>query len=78
MTFKLVKKSSGPALSVYHVVNGAGAVCGSINIRPDEEKDLLRYWRADAPPAARASTARPRVEPVRLPKLSRQAILRGC
>jgi hypothetical protein len=75
--FKLVKKSTGAVLTVFHVMNGP-AIVGSINVRPDEEKHLLRHWRADAPPAARASIARPRVEPVRLPKLSRQAILRGC
>jgi hypothetical protein len=54
MTFKLVKKSTGPALSVFHVVNSAGAIVGSINVRSDEEKDLLRYWRTDAPPGRKA------------------------
>ena len=73
MTFKLVKKSTGPALSVFHVVNSAGVIVGSINVRSDEEKDLLRYWRADAPPAVK-----PAVKAVRLPAMSRQAILRGC
>jgi hypothetical protein len=72
MTFKLTKKSSGPALMVYHVMNGAGAIVGSINIRPDEEKDLLRYWRADASP-----TAKPKVAPLKLPRLSPQALLRS-
>ena len=72
MTFKLVKKSTGPALSVFHVVNSAGAIVGSINVRPDEEKDLLRYWRTH-PPAVK-----PAVKAVRLPAVSKQAILRGC
>jgi hypothetical protein len=74
MTFKLVKKSTGPALSVFHVVNSAGAIVGSINVRSDEEKDLLRYWRADAPPGRKARA----VKAVRLPAMSKQAILRGC
>ena len=72
MTFKLVKKSTGPALSVFRVVNSAGAAVGSINVRPDEEGDLLAHWRADAAPAAK-----PAVKAVRLPQLSKKAILRG-
>jgi hypothetical protein len=67
--FKLVKKSTGPA---FHVMNGP-AIVGSINVRPDEEKDLLRYWRADASP-----TAKPKVAPLKLPRLSKAALLRGC
>ena len=32
MNFKLLKKDTGPTLTKFHVLDSAGAICGSINV----------------------------------------------
>lgn len=74
MRFQLVRKSTGRVLTTFHITNSKNDICGSINVPNSEAADLQKHWRgAYAPPAAK-----PGVKPVALPRLSKQAVLRGC
>jgi hypothetical protein len=74
MNFRLVQHKSTRALTTFHVLNKAGDVVGSINVPPAEAKDLQKCWLgAHRDPAAKAGPPR-----VRLPAMSKAAILRGC
>ena len=50
--FQLKQVSANDSLIKFHVNNQSdGSICGSINVEPSEESDLLQHWRS-APPAA--------------------------
>ena len=81
MKFQLVQHSTTRANTVFHVRDaGDGTVLGSINCPRGQEDDLLGHWRgaqqSPGTPAGPAAAARPGVK-LRLPPLSKQAILRG-
>ena len=42
--FTLTKKSANNVKTTFHVLNGAGDICGSINVQNAEVPDLLRHW----------------------------------
>ena len=44
MKCNLVKTSSNQVVAKYHVTNSAGDICGSINVSPSEEADVLSHW----------------------------------
>jgi hypothetical protein len=44
MTFKLEKKSANHVLVKYHITDKRGDICGSVNVSPEEESDLLKCW----------------------------------
>jgi hypothetical protein len=81
--FKLIKQFSNQLVTKFHVLRGDDIV-GSINIKPDEEADLLRHWSGPAPsasaqagagiPAMRMAAAMLRAKPARM---SRAALLRS-
>jgi hypothetical protein len=74
MTFRLLKKTTGRASTIFHVTDAASAVLGSVNVPREQENDLQKCWAgAHGPPAAKAAVPR-----VRLPAMSKAAILRGC
>ena len=78
MTFELVHKGNTAANAVFHVLDSAGTVCGSINVPRGQEDDLQRQWRGTSQsPARAAAAARPDAK-LRLAPLSESAILRGC
>jgi hypothetical protein len=81
MRFKLLVHKKTKALTTFHVTDQTGAVVGSVSVPPSEANDLQKCWLgAHRDPTARgaAAAARPGVKPVKLPQLSRKAILRGC
>ena len=82
MTFKLLKKSTGPVLTKFHVVNARGDIVGSINVANGEVNDLQKCWRDSAAPAAGASkqstVAMLSAALRKGPRLSKQGVLRGC
>jgi hypothetical protein len=48
MSFRLTKKSTGKVLTTFHVLNSAGDICGSINVRNGKEtEELIRCWSGD-------------------------------
>ena len=49
MTFRLEKKTSNRLQTTFHVINGKGDLCGSINVKNSEVDDLLRCWTGTAP-----------------------------
>jgi hypothetical protein len=82
MTFKLEKKTSNRLQTTFHVLNGKGDICGSINIKNSEVSDLLRCWVGTAlvkdsskqsPQSALAQAFLRNRKPG-----SKAAILRGC
>ena len=80
MTFKLTEKGRTRLNTTFHITDSAGDICGSVNVPNEAASDLLKHWRgAQSPgtPAGAAAAARPGVK-LRLPPLSKQAILRGC
>jgi hypothetical protein len=87
MTFKLLKKSTGPVLTKFHVVDSAGDIVGSINVANEQATDLQKHWREPVAPAAGASkqakaiamlSAAVRKGPRLSKEASKAAILRGC
>jgi hypothetical protein len=88
MTFKLLKKSAGPALVKYHIVNPRGDVIGQANVPPNEVSDFQKHWRGSfVPTASAAAKHQSAVSAIsnalrKAPRLSREAgkaaILRGC
>ncbi len=83
MTFRLEKKTSNQLQTTFHVINGKGDLCGSINVKNSEADDLLRCWTGTAPAAnagkqpsavAALSAAFQRAKP----RMSKAGILRGC
>jgi hypothetical protein len=84
MKFNLVKKSSNQLVVKYHVTNSDGDICGSINVSPSEEADLLRCWVGSTakPQQSRMSSQRnPMVAALLNAKskfINRQALLRSC
>ena len=49
-TFKLEKSTaSNRTISKFNVIDGDGALCGIISVKPEEEADLLAHWKG-APP----------------------------
>jgi hypothetical protein len=74
MNFRLLKKSTNAAISTFHILNEAGEACGSVNVPNKQAEDLKRHWKG----AYAAPAAKPKVPAVRLPQLSKKAILRGC
>ena len=84
MTFKLLRKKSDRAKTVFHVTNTAGDILGSISVRPEEEADLLRrFGPADnaGPPSSSAVGRRAMAKCLKtLPfnEAGQRAILRGC
>jgi hypothetical protein len=83
-SFRLEKKSSNRVKTVFHVVNDSGDICGSINVAPSEESDLLKHWagaKDQRQPQAQAQSQNPFVEALMRAKskvTNRQAVLRGC
>ena len=83
MTFKLLKKSTGATLTKFHVVDARGDIVGSINVANEQASDLLKHWRDPGAPAAAAGNHARTVNAIsnalrRGPRLSKEAILRGC
>jgi hypothetical protein len=58
MNFRLEKQSATRALVKYHIKNSAGELCGSVNVPPSQEADLLKHWHGpQAAPAKAAAKA---------------------
>ena len=80
--FKLTQKASNRSRTTFHVIDSAGAVCGSINVANNQAADLLRCWTGTAP-AKDSSKQSPRAALAaaflkgRKPS-SKASILRGC
>ena len=54
--FQLKQVSANDSLIKFHVINQSdGSICGSINVEPSEESDLLAHWRDASRPAAAAA-----------------------
>ena len=73
MTFNLLRKSSGRINTTFHITDAACTVVGSANIPIGQEADFQKCWQDGRGPAA----AKPGVPRVRLPAMSKAAILRG-
>ena len=78
MTFKLLKKATGPVLTKFHVTDSAGSIVGSINVANEQAADLQKQWREPGAPAAAASPHARAVNAIsaalkRGPRLSREA-----
>ena len=68
--FKLTRRASNRSGTTFHVIDSAGAICGSINVANDQAADLVRCWSGattDSPQrssssktAAATLSARPR------------------
>ena len=84
MTFKLLKKSTGPTLTKFHVVDSTNAIVGSINVANEQASDLQKHWRGAAPAAgatkqsSAAAALAAAFKRNRGPATSKEAILRGC
>jgi hypothetical protein len=80
MKFRLMQKSADRLLTKFHVLNAAGDIIGSVNVKNHEVRDLLRCWSgaADWSPSERKQPSAGPVKLKPLPPMSRQAILRGC
>jgi hypothetical protein len=84
MNFRLLKKATNRVKTIFHVVNSAGDICGSINVAPSEEADLLKHWQGSTvqPQASSSRDGNTNAFVAALmknrPKFSKQAILRGC
>ena len=76
MRFRLVRqpKATKSGNAVFNVVNTKDEACGTITVPRGEIGDLLRHWTGGVytPPAAKAS-----IPAVKLPKLSKAALLRS-
>jgi hypothetical protein len=83
MTFRLEKKATNRLQTTFHVINGKGDICGSIDVKNSEVGDLLRCWAGSTPakdspkqsPSSKALAAS--FMKARRPG-SRAPILRGC
>ena len=81
MTFKLVHKSTNAALATYYITDGRGDI---VNVKPDEVADLQKCWRDSVPATAATAGKQARAANAlvaalkRGPRMSKQAILRGC
>lgn len=86
MNFRLEKTASNRVVSKFHVLNAAGDIVGSSNVKPSEEADLLAHWKGAPRAAPRAATAAGKenrmvsamAEAAKKHPLSKQAVLRGC
>jgi hypothetical protein len=78
MDFRLVKKTSTKANTVFQIVDDRGDIRGSINIPLGAESDLLRRWAGSTgnPPAAKQGMAKALLRSRR--QVSKAAVLRGC
>jgi hypothetical protein len=80
MDFKLTEKKRTTSLVTFHILNARNDVVGSVNVAPSEANDLLAHWKG---PASTAGAAKPAGTAAmaaafkKLPKLSKEAILRG-
>lgn len=84
-SFKLERKSTGRVLTNFKVTDDKGAVYGSINVPNEAVSDLLKHWKETTPApraASKQSTAAAALSAAfkraKQPRLSKQAILRGC
>jgi hypothetical protein len=80
MQFRLEKKEATKALVKFHILNSAGELCGSVNVPPAQEADLLKHWRApQATTAAKPADGKAAIVAAlkRGPRLTRQALLRS-
>ena len=85
MNFRLEKKEASRALVKFHILNSAGELCGSVNVPPSQESDLLKHWHApeEAAPAAKAASKAARSKAAIVaalkkgPRLSKAALLRS-
>ena len=82
MTFRLEKKAINQLLTTFHVINGKGDICGSINVKNSEVGDLLRCWVGTAPASGSPKQSPRSVLAAAFVKArrptSKAAILRGC
>jgi hypothetical protein len=77
MNFRLLKKTSTKANTVFQVIDNVGAIRGSITVPLGAEDDLLRHWAGPTgnPPAAKQGKAKALLRSRR--HVSKAAILRG-
>jgi hypothetical protein len=82
MTFKLERKASNRLQTTFHVINGKGDICGSINVKNSEVSDLLRCWTGTAPAKDPPQQSPKNALAAAFLKArkpgSKQAVLRGC
>jgi hypothetical protein len=84
MKFNLKKVSSNQVVAKFHVLNSDGDICGSINVLPHEEADLLRCWVGSTakPQQSKMSQKNPMITAMmaalKSKGMNRQAILRSC
>jgi hypothetical protein len=74
MRFTLKQISSNRLKTTFHVVNDKNETVGSINVANAAVPDLQKCWAG----ARSSPAAKPGVPRVRLPAMSKAAILRGC
>jgi hypothetical protein len=76
--FTLTKRSANSVKTTFHVLNGAGDICGSINVANAEVSDLLRHWVGPGDRGEHHQPAPVTNAKLRMPPMSKAAILRGC
>jgi hypothetical protein len=64
-------------LSTFQVIAGDGSICGSINVLPGQEQDLLAHWSGPKDIAPQQGSAAAMVARLKPTRVSRAAILRG-
>jgi hypothetical protein len=78
--FTLTKRFANSVKTTFHVLNGDGDICGSINVANAEVSDLLRHWVGPANRATNQAGPVANAKPRNLPlgRMSRAMVLRGC
>jgi hypothetical protein len=56
--------ASTRAISKFFVRDSAGAIVGTINVKPSEENDLRAHWKDVAPSSAKNAAKQDRSRPV--------------
>ena len=85
MNFRPEKQERTKAVAKFHILNARGELCGSVNVPPAQEADLLKHWRPQqaAPAAANAAAKAERGRAaianalLRGPRLSKKVLLRS-
>ena len=80
-TFKLEKSTaSNRTISKFNVIDGDGALCGIISVKPEEEADFRAHWKdVLAPQKATSNTGKQVAAMIKAGrKPSRESVLRGC
>ena len=85
-TFKLEKSTaSNRTISKFNVIDGDGALCGIISVKPEEEADFRAHWKDVLAPQAgpkqkaTSNTGKQVAAMIKAGrKPSRESVLRGC